>query len=39
MNEDQCLTLKAEPSLSLHLPPVGLAITFLQLLQFIAVCA
>ena len=32
---DQCLTLKAEPSVILHFPPVGLVSTFLQLLQAI----
>jgi hypothetical protein len=30
---DQSLTLKALPSVSLHLPPVGLLRMFLQLLQ------
>ena len=29
----QFLTLKADPSVSLHLPPVGLLRMFLQLLQ------
>ena len=32
-NDNQALTLKALPSVSLHLPPVGLLRMFLQLLQ------
>jgi len=35
----QTLTLKALPSVSLHLPPVGLLRIFLQLLQATMVCA
>jgi hypothetical protein len=36
---DQALTLKALPSVSLHLPPVGFERIFLQLLQATTVWA